>query len=175
MRILATGVVGLLVVAGAGAQPRIDEGARELSLHVSPDFEGAVGDMIFAQAGYGVFLRRGLEAKAALSYTVLEDVAGEDADYRTSGAVVACEYHFGRGKLVPYLGAGVGWRRSHFGDFAQAALVYGPRAGLELFLADNVAVDLGATYEVGSADVFINDFVPEDTDLTTAIGLRVFF
>jgi len=31
------------------------------------------------------------------------------------------------------------------------------------------------TYKIGAADVFINDFVPEDTDLSTAIGLRVLF
>jgi len=28
---------------------------------------------------------------------------------------------------------------------------------------------------IGAADVFINDFVPEDTDLSSAIGLRVLF
>jgi hypothetical protein len=30
-------------------------------------------------------------------------------------------------------------------------------------------------YKLGVADVVINDFVPEDTDLSSAIGLRVLF
>jgi opacity protein-like surface antigen len=161
---------------GSGAEPLIQKGVQELSVHVSPDFEGAVGDMIFARAGYGYFLRDGLAARATLSYTILEDVAGEDEDYRTSGFVLAAELHLGRdGRFLPYLGAGIGWRSSHFGDFEESALVYGPRAGLKCFLADNVALDLEVTYDIGTADVFINDFVPEDTDLSTAIGLRVMF
>lgn len=166
----------LVLVAGASAQPMIQKGANELSVHVSPDFEGAIGDMIFAEAGYGLFLRDGLAARAALSYTILEDVAGEDSDYRTSELGLAAEYHLDLGgKLVPYLGLGLGWRRSHFGKFEESGLVYGPRAGLKYFLADNVALDLEVTYKLGAADVFINDFVPEDTDLSSAIGLRVLF
>jgi opacity protein-like surface antigen len=81
----------------------------------------------------------------------------------------------GRAGFVPYLGAGVGWRSSHFGDLEESALVYGPRAGLKIFLADNVALDFEVTYKLSGADVFINDFVAEDTDLTSVIGLRVLF
>ena len=176
LRILTVGVTCSLFAAGAGAQPMLQKGASELSVHVSPDFEGAIGDMLFADAGYGLFLRDGLAARATLSYTVLEDVAGEDSDYRTSELGLAGEYHFDlAGKLVPYLGLGLGWRRSHFGKLEESGLVYGPRAGLKYFLVDNVALDLEVTYKLGAADVFINDFVPEDTDLSSAIGLRVLF
>ena len=103
------------------------------------------------------------------------DVAGEDEDYRTSELGAAAEYHLGHGRFLPYLGAGLGWRRTHFGKIDEAALVYGPRAGVKYFLADNVALDLEVTYKLSSADVFINDFVAEDTDLSTAVGLRVLF
>ena len=175
-RVLAAGVVSSLLVSSAGAQPRIGKGTNEVSLHVSPDFEGTVGDMIFAQAGYGRFLRDRVAARGTLSYTILEDVAGDDADYRTSELGLAGEYHFDLGgRLIPYLGAGLGWRRSHFGKFEESALVYGPRAGIKLFLADNVALDLEVTYKLGAADVFINDFEAEDTDLSTGIGFRVLF
>jgi opacity protein-like surface antigen len=154
----------------------IKKGTHELSLHVSPDFEGAVGDMIFAQAGYGWFVWDRFETRGTFSYTILEDVAGEDSDYRTSEFGLAGEYHLDRGgNLIPYLGAGLGWRSSHFGNFEESALVYGPRAGLKYFLADNVALDLEVTYKIGSADVFINDFEAEDTDLSSGIGLRVLF
>ena len=173
--LVSAGLAWLFCAAGAGAQPRIQRGTQELSVHVSPDFEGAVGDMIFAQAGYGWFLRDGLAAKGTLSYAILEDVAGEDEDYRTSEVGVAAEVHLGRGSFIPYLGAGLGWRSTHFGEIEEAALVYGPLVGLKYFLADNVALDLEVTYKLGSADVFINDFVAEDTDLSSAIGLRVLF
>ena len=176
LRILAVGMVCSLLASGASAQPMIQKDVNELSVHVSPDFEGAIGDMIFAQAGYGRFLWNRFSVRGTLLYTILEDVAGEDEDYRTSELGVAGEYHFDLGgNLVPYLGAGLGWRSSHFGDFKESALVYGPRAGLKYFLAENVSLDLEVTYKIGSADVFINDFVPEDTDLSTAIGLRVLF
>lgn len=176
---LAPALALSLLAAAAAAQPvqpEIRRGARELSVHVSPDFEGAIGDALFARAGYGLFLRDGLAVRGILSYQLLEDVAGADSDYRTSGLGVALEYHFDRwGRLVPYVGAGVGWRSSHFGDFQESGPVYGPRVGLGYFLADNVALDLEVTYELATKDVFVNDFVPEDTDLTTAIGLRVHF
>lgn len=175
-RILVASAGFLLLAAGAGAQPMLQKGVSGLSIHISPDFEGAIGDMIFAEAGYGWFLRDGLAVRGTLSYAILEDVAGEDSDYRTSEIGVAAEYHIDLGgKLIPYLGAGLGWRRSHFGKLAESGLVYGPRAGLQYFLVDNVALVLEATYKLGAADVFINDFVAEDTDLSSAIGLRVHF
>ena len=174
--IMAVGGIVAVLVPAAQAQPMLQRGTNELSVHISPDFEGAVGDMIFAQAGYGRLVRDGVELRGLVSYTILEDVAGEDSDYRTSEIGLAGEYHFSRGgRLVPYLGAGVGWRSTHFGELEESALVYGPRAGLQLFIVDNAAVDLEVTYKLGSADVFINDFVPEDSDLSTSIGFRVFF
>jgi len=174
----AAALIVLSSAAAATAQaptPRILEGDQELSVHVSPDFEGAVGDMIDVEAGWGFFVRDRLSLRATLLYEGLEDVAGEDSDYRSSEVGVAAVYRLGRGRFVPYAGAGVGWRRTRFDVLDESALVYGPRAGLEIFLADNVALDLGLTYQLGAADVFINDFVPEDTDLSSGIGLRVFF
>lgn len=172
-----TAVIVLALMASAAfAESRIRRGDQELSLHISPDFEGAVGDMIFADAGYAYFVRDRLALRGTLGYTVLEDVAGEDSDYRMREIDVAAEYHFELGNaFVPYVGAGLGWARSEFHDRAESAVVYGPRAGLKLFLADNVALDFEIVYRLGSADVFINDFEREDSDLSTAIGFRVFF
>ena len=173
---IAAAVAVLASVAGANAQPRIQRGHQELSVHASPDFEGAVGDMIDVEAGYGVFVRDRLSLRGTLLYEGLEDVAGEDSDYRSAEIGLAAELHFGgRSRFVPYLGAGVGWRRTRFDLLDESAAVYGPRAGLKVFLADNVALDFEVTYKLGSADVFINDFVSEDTDLSSGIGLRVLF
>lgn len=107
--VAAAAVVVVCWAAGAGAEPMIQRGSQELSLHLSPDIEGAVGDMLDLRAGYAYFVRDRLSARAMVSYQVLEDVAGEDADYRSSEIGLAAEYHFGgAGRLVPYLGAGGG-------------------------------------------------------------------
>jgi opacity protein-like surface antigen len=162
--------------SGVLGAPRIEKGSQELSLHVSPDFEGAIGDTIFAEAGYGVFVRDRIEIKGVLAYHLLEDVAGADSDYRMKGFDLAAEYHLDFGSaFVPYLGAGIGWVSSEFGKTKESGLVYGPRAGLKYFLADNVALGLDVVYRLGSADVFVNDFQAEDTDLTYVIGVRVLF
>ena len=169
-------VFSLLLAAPAAAQPRIQKGSRELAAHVSLDFEGAVGDTISADAGYGWFVRDGLLLLGTVSYAILEDVAAEDSDFRTSELGVAAEYHFRRDRnLVPYLGLGVGWRSTEFDDVTNRGVTYGPRAGIKLFLADNVALDFELVYRLARDDLFVNDFVVEDSDLTSAIGLRVLF
>ncbi|MGH8196047.1 MAG: outer membrane beta-barrel protein [Woeseiaceae bacterium] len=174
--VLAAGAALALPADGTGAEPMIREGHHEVSLHISPDLEGPIGDTIFFQAGYGVFLRDGIVVRAMLSHAVLEDVAGEDTDYRSSEAGIAGEYHFDLGgNLVPYLGLGLGWHRSQFADLDESALVYGPRFGMKYFVADNAALDLEITYEFAAADVFINDFEAEDTDLSSAVGFRILF
>jgi len=71
-------------------------------LHISPDFEGAIGDTIFVQAGYGMFFWDRIEARATFSYTLLEDVAGADSDYKASELDLVGEYHIDLGgALVP--------------------------------------------------------------------------
>lgn len=160
----------------AAAQPLLDRGTRELAVHVSLDFEGAVGDTISADAGWGWFWRDGLLLRGTASYAILEDVAAEDSDFRTTELGVAGEYHFLRRRsLVPYLGFGLGWRSTEFADLTTRGLTYGPRAGIKLFLADNVALDFEVVYRLSGDDLFVNDFVIEDTDLTSSIGLRVSF
>jgi opacity protein-like surface antigen len=173
---IAAAFVSCALAGHATADPMIKHGNEDLSVHVSPDFEGAIGDMIFVQVGYGIFLRDRLEGRATYSYTLLEDVAGEDSDYKMSELGLVGEYHVEFGKdLVPYVGLAIGWGKSEFGSLDESAFVYGPIAGLNYFLADNVALDLAITYRFASADVFINDFQPEDHDLSSSIGLRVMF
>jgi hypothetical protein len=171
-----TATIVTLSVSAAYAQPSIGRGTNDLSVHISPDLEGAVGDMIFARVGYGRFVKDRFELRGLLSHELLEDIAGEDEDYRSSELGVAADYHLQLGgRLVPWFGLGLGWRSTHSGKLEESALVYGPRVGLGYFIADNAALDLEATYKMGGADVFINDFVAEDTDLTITIGFRVFF
>jgi hypothetical protein len=166
----------MVAVSTANAEPLIQSGHHELSLHISPDFEGAIGDMIFAQAGYGMFVRDGLELRGTFSYTLLEDVSGAENDYKMWELGAVGEYHMNRDRrVVPYLGLGVGWAKSLFANVDESAAVYGPRAGVKCFLADNAALDFEVTYRFASADVFINDFAREDSDLSLLFGLRVLF
>jgi hypothetical protein len=149
---------------------------RELSVDVSPDFGGAIGDTIFAEVGFGWFPVDRLQLRAEASYELLEDVAGEDSDYRAKQLDLVGEWHFaGAGRLVPHAGLGIGWATSEFADRSESGFVYGPRVGLDWFLADNVALGLDLAYELSGADVFVNDFVREDTDLTYGVGLRFRF
>jgi hypothetical protein len=169
-------LAGLVSSSAVLAAPRTGRGNQELAVHVSLDFEGAVGDTISADAGWGWFVRDGLLLRGLLSYAILEDVAAQDSDYRTRELAVASEYHFRRARsLVPYVGLGVGWRSTEFADLTRSGMVYGPRAGVKYFLADNVALDFEVAYRFAGDDVFVNDFVVEDTDLGSAIGLRVYF
>jgi opacity protein-like surface antigen len=175
-RTIVVALLCALLSRHAGADPLIQSGTWELSGHLSPDFEGAIGDMTFLKAGYGFFLRDRFEIRGTLAYVLLEDIAGDDSDYKMSEYGVAAEYHIDLGgNTVPYVGVGAGWSKSLFANRDESAFVYGPRAGIKYFLAPNVALDLEATYRLATAEVFINDFTPEDTDLSVAIGLRVLF
>ena len=174
---IAVGVLLFAVCApGRSTEPLVGRGTRELSVHVSPDFGGAIGDTIFAEVGFGWFVTERLQVQAAASYEVLEDVAGEDSDYRAKELDLIGEYHFATGgALVPHAGLAVGWASSEFASRSESGFVYGPRAGLDWFLADNVALGLDLAYKLASTDLFVNDFVAEDTDLTYSIGLRFRF
>ena len=66
-------------------------------------------------------------------------------------------------------------RTTHFADYRESALTYGIRLGFDYFAADNVAIGLDAGFDLSGAEVFVNDFVPEDSDLSTSIGLRFLF
>ncbi len=156
--------------------PLIREGHQSISLNISPDIEGAIGDTIFASGGYGYFLLDGLELRGTFGYAVMEDVAPPRSDYKMREIDVVAEYSFDLGGMVvPYAGLEIGVRRSEFGALDESGFIYGPRAGLKYFLAPNAALEFAITYKLGSNDVFINDFKAEDHDITSAIGLRVHF
>lgn len=165
----------ILQATVAVAQPAAPSGRNELSVHVSPDFEGAIGDMLSLEAGYGRLLNDHLLAQASVRYQVLEDIAGEDEDYRTTQLRTGVEYRFGDGRVAPYVSIAVGWRSSHFGDLEVSDLIYGPGAGVKWFVADNVALAFDVSYGLSGSKVFINDFRAEDSDLTPSIGFRWYF
>lgn len=179
---LAISLFPLFIAAHANAaedaemQPMLDEGTRELSIHFSPDIEGAIGDTIFLEAGYGHFFADRFAVRGTVYRVVMEDIAGNDSDYRALELDIVAEYYFDTdGSFVPYVGATLGWRRSIFNVLDESGAVYGGRFGFKYFLADNVALDYVITYTLAGNDVYINDFIAEDHDLSSLFGIHVMF
>lgn len=172
-------VLALLLAAAvpAIAESPFDKGSHDLSLEVSPDFEGVTGDTIDVEAGYGYFLRDKLALRAALRYATIEDVAPGEKDYRRREVTLGLEYQFWRSghSVVPYAGVELGYARLNYLDFDASGAVGGLRGGVKILLSPHVAIDFTAAYTVSSENVFVNDFVPEDSDLTYGIGLRAMF
>jgi hypothetical protein len=84
------------------------------------------------------------------------------------------EYNHALGEtLVPYVGVEAGYRSLTYLDVEESAFVYGARGGLKVFIADNVAVEIAAAYKLAGSEVYVNDFVLEDSDLTYGVGFWV--
>lgn len=107
----------IMIAMSAAAQPMIRKGDQKLALHISPDFESAIGDNLFEELGYDWYFRDRLAVRAALSYQVMEDIAAEDSDCRMSSLDLIGEYQFPiTARFVPFGGLSAGFTRSHFGD-----------------------------------------------------------
>jgi hypothetical protein len=173
---IGAAAVLLTVATGANAaDSALERGTHEFGIHLSPDLFGPVGDTLFLDVGYGVFVRDRLELRASASYTLLEDVVGPEKDYRAWDVAVGADYHLLLGRAVPFAGLFVGWHRINIDTGAESAMTWGPRLGLKYFLADNVALAFDAAYAQASKEVFFNDFELDDQDLVTSLGLRLMF
>ena len=167
----------LIVSVPAAAQSPFEKGSHDLSLEVSPDFEGVTGDTLDIEAGYGYFLRDRLALRAALRYATIEDIAPGEKDYRRREVTLGLEYQFWRSghNVVPYVGLEIGYARLNYLDLDASGALSGARGGVKILLNPHVAIDFSAAYTLSSENVFVNDFVPEDSDLTYGIGLRAMF
>ena len=173
-------VTGCLIVlygaaanAGGDVGPDLQQGRREISVTGSPDFLGPTGDTLNVSAGYGVYVRDRLLVRASFIYNTVEDIAPGENDFRAREADIASEYHFDIGLvLVPYVGGELGWRRSKWASDVESGAIYGLRAGLKYFIADNVAIDFAFSYKQSGSDVFISDFEMRDYYPSFHFGLR---
>ena len=158
------------------AQPAIQEGTREFSIEGGWDPDGATGAALDLTVGYGVFMRDALEVGGLVSYASYEDYGGTGIDWKEWELGGFVEYHFDMASMtVPYIGARVAYAKYELGTWDENAVVYGPRVGIKYFIADNVAVDIALTYLLASEDIFINDGVYEDNDLSVSFGIRAMF
>jgi len=147
----------------------------QLALHFSPDFESFNGDDLSLSARLGRALTHHLTATAAVEYRTVEDIAPGEKDYRSRQIDLGLEYAWPGDRLRPYIGIELGAASLTYLEIDDESWTYGPRAGLQVFIRKWFAIDFGVGYKFGSKDVFVNDFVLEDTDLTARVGLRAYF
>jgi opacity protein-like surface antigen len=126
--------------------------------------------------GYGVFTRDAVEVGGLVSYLSYEDAGGAGVDLKGWELGGFAEYHFDMATMtVPYIGARVEYVKAELGSWDESAFVYGPRAGIKHFITDNVAVDVALMYMLATEDIFTNEGVLEDNDLSLVFGIRAMF
>jgi hypothetical protein len=158
------------------AQPPDLAGKTELSLHGGLDFQGPNGDKIELSGGYGWFLGDDWLLGGEYQWSVIEDIAPNENDYRAQQANLFAERLFiGKSDLVPYIGAEIGFRNSKFTDLDESGLIFGGRIGARYFLTESVSIDTSIRLLVADKKVFIVDFDAEDQYIYPSIGLKAVF
>ena len=174
--VLLAGLMALFSAFYLNADPLLQKGTKDLALAGSPDFTAPSGDTVSLDFGLGLFIRDNLSLRVTLLHEIQEDIAPGNADYRATEYNLVSEYHFDPGWLfIPYVGVELGWRRSKFGSIRDSGAIYGPRAGIKYFLADNVAIDVVISYKTSTDDVYISDFKSENNKIAFGFGLRIMF
>ena len=172
-------LVAVMVMAMATvvyAQPSIMEGTREFSISGGYDPDGAAGSELDLTLGYGVFVRDALEIGGILGYMSYEGAGAAGGDYKLWALGGFVEYHFDMASMsVPYIGARIAYENYDTGVLDDSSLVYGPRVGVKYFIADNVAIDIALQYLLASEEIFVNEGVAEDNDLSISFGIRSMF
>ncbi len=174
---LVMGMIAAMAI-GVYAQPSIQEGTRELFLEGSWDSKGATGSEMDLTVGYGVFMRDQVEVGGFLEYSSVEDAGGigSGVDATLMGLGGLLEYHFDMASMsVPYVGFRVAYLSVEQGSFDDSAITYGPRIGLKYFIADNVAIDIALNYTLSTEDIYVNEGVVEDKDMSLQLGIRAMF
>ena len=175
--LIVVAIVGALATfAHAQVFPWIEEGTREFLLEGDWDPKGTTGTEIELSAGYGFFLRDLFEVGGLLSYASYEDAGGPGVDSKSWGLSGFAEYHFDvLNAALPYVGARIGYVDTEEASWDKTAFVYGPRAGIKYFIADNIAIDAALEYMFATEDIFTNEGEHEDSDLSLKFGIRTMF
>lgn len=152
------------------------QGTRTLAVFANPDLEGVTGDMLFLKGAFGMVVKPRMELRLSANYSTIEDIAPGEKDYRFRAVDIEGLYHFeGDSKWIPYIGFSLGYASLNYLEIHDGAFVYGATSGLQHKINKQTFLDLEVQFRSSSKDVFVNDFVPESTDLLTTIGLKVVF
>jgi len=167
----------LFVALPVWAQDRPDlAGKNELGVSGKFDFQGPNGDNIDLRIGYGWFLRDDLLFGASFEWSLIEDIAPGEDDYRAQQAGVELQYLFpGDGPWLPYVGLEAGLRNVKFDNDDDSGLVLGASAGVRYLLTRSVAVDFNLRWLTASKELFIVDFDAEKQYVVPVVGIRAMF
>jgi hypothetical protein len=139
-------VAAVLMLPAVAANAQFSQGDYELTLSGQgsngPDFDGTTWS-VDGQLGY--FFTKELEAsvRQTVSYTDIGTTAGGGSAW--NGATrLALDYNFDVGRIVPYVGANVGFV---YGDGVHDTWEAGPEAGLKFFVNSTTFIRLGVEYE----------------------------
>ena len=168
-------LVALLVSQLASAETPALAGKDELVLQGWLDYQGPNGDNIDLLAGYGWFVDANLRLGGEFQWSLIEDIAPGEQDYRSQQVLLSADWLFSGGNLVPYVGLLGGYRNSKYEDLDEAGMVYGGRIGLRYFLNDSVSVNAAIGMLFGDKEVFIVDFEADDRYVYPSIGLSAVF
>ena len=135
----------LSVLPAVAANAQFQQGDYELTLSGQgsngPDFDGTTWS-VDGQLGY--FFTKELEAsiRQTVSYSDVGTAGGGSA---WNGATrIALDYNFDMGRIVPYLGANVGFV---YGDGVNDTWEAGPEGGVKFFVNSTTFIKLGVEYE----------------------------
>jgi hypothetical protein len=139
-------VAALAILPAAAANAQFSAGDWELTLSGQgsngPDFDGTQWS-VDGQLGY--FLTKGIELglRQTVSYTDIGVTAGGGSAW--SGATrVTLDYNFDLGRIVPYVGANIGFV---YGDGVHDTWEAGPEGGVKFFVNSTTFIKVGVEYE----------------------------
>ena len=171
-----------LLLAGASfaqgtVTPNMDAGTKALRLHGSFDNDHPLDYEVKVGAGYGYFFADNLEIALEVALTANDLITF----YEIGGFA---EYNFaGESPWVPFIGIGGFYVGAEVDDDyynksgADADTAVGKLgAGVKYFIRNDVAVSLRANYSFAADDLYTDDDGnAQDTNLTTVLGLRIYF
>lgn len=174
--VVAVATVAALFAGAAHAEPMLDKGTQELTLHGFIDFDTKDDYFVFIDLGYGYFVKTGLE----LGVNVGVNASDASQNYSLGPFV---EYNFVTGSnMVPYLHAGARWVYAdvEFGtggkvvDNSGSELLLDGEAGVKYFLRDNIAVSTGLAYEWATDEIFDAGDDLDSGNLLLKLGMRFY-
>jgi hypothetical protein len=145
-------IFSLVAVFGARGQ-MLSKGTVELDLSGSFDDKTPSGNQVWIGLGVGYFVIDNLELIAAGYFSHDDYVIG----YHPA---VGAQYNFNLGyKLVPFIGANLGWGIWDYkkGGEDMDGFVYGGEAGVKYFVTESLALAVSLDYDLSTGDIWMEE------------------
>lgn len=135
------------------------------------DFSSAFGTDTVIDFSLGKYINAGLMVGGEIT------IADNDLLTTVAGGAIA-KLHFldsGNTPFSPYVGGYLGLAHADWSDDDTTALVIGARLGLNIFFADNVALDTALHAYAATDDIYADDDDMKNTDFGIRIGFTFLF